>query len=87
MKNVFGFVLSAVIYLCAHDAWAQGQDSTPTERDIMVLAEMLPGVYDNQEQVYFDGRTNVRQEAKHERMNSKIVRTSCGAKLSSVAIN
>ena len=40
-------------------AWAQGQDSTPTERDIMVIAEMFPGRYDNSNQNYFDQRRNL----------------------------
>jgi hypothetical protein len=45
----------------------------------MVLAEMLPGVYDSQEQVYFEGRGNVRPEARNARMNSKIVRVDLPA--------
>ena len=59
--------------------FAQGQDTTPTERDIMVLAEMLPGVYDSEEQVYFENRTNVRKEARNVRMNSKIVKVDLPA--------
>jgi hypothetical protein len=79
MKNVLAFVLGAAMALGAQAAYAQGQDSTPTERDIMILAEMLPGVYDNEEQTYFNGRTKVRKEASHERMNSKIVRVDLPA--------
>lgn len=36
--------------------WAQGQDSTTAERDLMVIAEMLPGIYANSNQAYFDSR-------------------------------
>jgi hypothetical protein len=67
--------LTALIALAwAGQAMAQGQDSTTTERDVMVLAEMLPGVYDSQEQVYFEGRANVPKDARNVRMNSKIVK-------------
>ena len=37
-------------------AYAQGQDSTPAERNLLIMAEMLPGVYDNANQAYFDQR-------------------------------
>lgn len=60
-------------------ALAQGQDGTPAERDIAVIAEMLPGTYDNREQVYFDGRLGVREEARHERLTSAISRVNLPA--------
>jgi hypothetical protein len=53
----------------AGTAWAQGQDSTTAERDIMVIAEMLPATYDNREQVYFDQRGGVPKENQHGRLN------------------
>jgi len=55
-------------------ALAQGQDGTPPERDVAVMAEMLPGTYDNREQVYFDGRLGVREAARHDRITSSISR-------------
>lgn len=58
---------------------AQGQDGTPAERDIAVIAEMLPGTYDNREQVYFDGRLGVREEARHERLTSTLTRVDLPA--------
>ncbi|NKB43714.1 MAG: hypothetical protein GKS03_05485 [Alphaproteobacteria bacterium] len=66
-------------FFFAANAMAQGQDGTPTERDLTVIAEMLPGTYDNTEQVYFDGRLGVREEAKHERVTSSITRVSVPA--------
>jgi hypothetical protein len=33
---------------------AQGQDSTPGERNLLVMAELLPGHYDNVNQNYFE---------------------------------
>ena len=44
---------------------AQGQDSTTWARDLMVIAEMLPGRYDNANQVYFDSRTGVAEGLRH----------------------
>jgi len=38
---------------------AQGQDSTPWSRDLQVIEVMLPGVYSNANQAYFDGRRKV----------------------------
>ena len=38
---------------------AQGQDSTPTERNALVMAELLSRVYDNYNQVYFDRRIGI----------------------------
>ena len=44
-------------------AFGQGQDSTPEERDLMVIAEMLEGGYSNANQAYFDYR--VDRDPKH----------------------
>ncbi len=50
--------LNATILLAVLPALglAQGQDSTTWARDLMVIAEMLPGAYSNTNQVYFDTR-------------------------------
>jgi hypothetical protein len=45
-------------------AFAQGQDSTTWARDKMVIAEMLPGVYSNTNQVYFDTRTGLAESER-----------------------
>ena len=47
----------AMLVIAPHLALAQGQDSTTWARDRMVIGEMLPGVYSNANQVYFDTRT------------------------------
>ena len=72
-------VFLIVTSLYAANAVAQGQDGTPTDRDLTIIAEMLPATYDNTEQVYFDGRRGVREEAKHERVTSSITRVSAPA--------
>ncbi len=46
-------------------AVAQGTDGTPAERDLMVLAEMLPGRWDNGEQALFEPRMKVPVSERH----------------------
>jgi len=57
-------------------AAAQGQDSTVGERNLLVMAEMLPGHYDNANQHYFDGRRKLSQDDRHERVATTITRIS-----------
>ena len=38
---------------------AQGQDTTPWSRDLQVIEVMLPGLYSNANQAYFDGRRKI----------------------------
>ena len=71
-------VASIALFLPAF-VYAQGQDGTPAERDLSVIAVMLPGTYDNREQVYFDGRLGIREEARHERVTSLIKRVDLPA--------
>ena len=58
-------------------AFGQGQDSTPAERDLMVIAEMLEGGYSNANQAYFDHR--VDREIKHQGLNIRILRGEDGS--------
>lgn len=51
---------------------AQGQDSTPGERNLLVMAELLPGHYDNVNQHYFDGRRALETSARHARVSVTI---------------
>ena len=43
----------------AVESLAQGQDTTPWRRDLQVIEVMLPGLYSNANQAYFDGRRQV----------------------------
>ena len=54
--------------------WSQGQDSTPAGRNILVMAEMLPGIYDNANQNYFDRRRGLADEDRHPRVSTTITR-------------
>ena len=68
-------VLAGLIGLSgAGPAFAQGQDSTPTERNALVLAELLARVYDNYNQVYFDRRLGYPENERHDRIELRVER-------------
>ncbi|MCZ0953248.1 MAG: hypothetical protein OXJ56_11725 [Rhodospirillaceae bacterium] len=58
----------------ANQALAQGQDTTPTERNVLVIAELLARVYDNYNQVYFDRRLGYPENERHDRREIRIDR-------------
>ncbi len=58
----------------AGPAMAQGQDSTPTERNVLVIAELLARVYDNYNQVYFDRRIGYPENERHDRIELRVDR-------------
>ena len=55
-----------MLILAAGTAAAQGYDSTPAERHLRILTELLPGHYSNTNQVYFDGRRNLPAAERHQ---------------------
>ncbi len=55
-------------------ATAQGLDSEPAMRMRLIIAEMLPGIYDNMNQAYFDRRRNLDKPQQHERRHLTIER-------------
>ncbi len=70
--RTLGAIFSALLTLAPAGALAQGQDSTPAERNILVISELLPGIYDNANQNYFDERLGVREEARHMRIHTLV---------------
>lgn len=68
------FCLAIGYALFASTTHPQGQDSTPAERDIMILGEMLPGLYDNANQSYFDVRLKRPESQRHNSVYSEILR-------------
>lgn len=54
--------------------FAQGQDSTPAERNLLIMAEILPGIYDNANQAYFDQRRGLPDDDRHTRIHTAISR-------------
>jgi hypothetical protein len=63
----------------AGQAWAQGEDGTPAERDLLVIAELLPGDYDNYDQPSFERRLGVPEDEHHDRRHWTITRQSLSA--------
>lgn len=51
---------------------AQGQDSTPAQRNLLIMAELLPGEFNNANQHYFDQRRQLTAEARHQRIHTSI---------------
>ena len=60
-------------------ASAQGQDSTPAERNLLIMAELLPGTWDNANQQYFDGRRGLPDGDRHARVSTTISRIDAPA--------
>jgi hypothetical protein len=58
---------------------AQGQDSTVAERNLLVMAELLPGLYDNANQAYFDRRRGLPEDDRHRRVSVEIRRVDAPA--------
>ena len=48
---------------------AAADDAAVLDKDFRVLMEWFPGVYDNQEQVYFEEEQDVPEELRHERIH------------------
>jgi hypothetical protein len=71
--------LVALALLAASPLHAQGQDSTPGERELLVMAELLPGEYDNANQAYFDGRRKLDAADRHPRVHTTITRVAAPA--------
>lgn len=66
------WILALAFIASAHGAQAQGQDSLRSERDLAVIATMLPGIYDNSNQTYFEQRTGVEKTQRHASMHIEI---------------
>lgn len=59
------FLTAGISMLTSTQTLSQGQDSSVPERDIMILAEIFPGTYDNANQAYFDVRLKVDESKRH----------------------
>ncbi len=67
-------VFIAGLFLVPGPLLAQGQDSTPAARSQQVLAELLPGLYSNSNQVYFDQRRKLPLAKRAQPMTVRITR-------------
>lgn len=68
-----------MLLLAAGPAAAQGQDSTVGERNLRIMAELLPGLYDNANQAYFDRRRGLPDADRHARVAIEIRRIEASA--------
>jgi hypothetical protein len=72
-NKIFGMWLIFLACLLASQGLAaQGQDSTSGQRNLLIMAELLPGAYDNVNQNYFDKRRNLPAGDRHQRLHTKI---------------
>lgn len=62
----------AALTLLTPALFAQGMDSTPAERQLQILTEMLPGHYSNANQAYFDIRRKLPEKARHGKLQISI---------------
>lgn len=67
---------SVAAMLLAFPALAQGTDGAPAERDLMVLAELLPATWDNGEQASFASRLKTPLADRHPQRAIAVARTS-----------
>lgn len=63
-------LLMGVIALLAEPCFAQGEDSSTAGRDLLVIDAMLPGIYANANQSYFDVRGD--RDTKHRPLFAEI---------------
>jgi hypothetical protein len=71
--------LSAALPLSPSPVHAQGQDSTAGERNLRIMVELLPGLYDNANQASFDGRRKLPAADRHARTSTTITRIDAPA--------
>ena len=70
MRRLAAIALFSMVAMQA----ALAQDQPPLQRDLMTLAALLPGTYDNNEQVYFDHRLELPEQERHERVLTEVRR-------------
>jgi len=78
-RTIVGAGLAVFAGSLAAAALAQGQDSTPAERSLRIIAELLPGLYDNANQHYFDKRRDLPVADRHARIHTTITRVEAPA--------
>jgi hypothetical protein len=64
----------AVLYVVA--VHSRADEAAVLDKDFRILMEWLPGVYDNQEQVYFEEEQAIPQGRRHQRIRQFIERTA-----------
>lgn len=73
MFRCIGLLIITMLGLQAGPASSQGLDSTPAERQLRILAAMLPGHYSNANQAYFDTRRKLPEGTRHGKLEISIM--------------
>lgn len=60
------------LLMCPVALLAQGQDGTPAERNLQIITTLLPGIYDNANQAYFDGRLQRPESLRQQRASLRV---------------
>ncbi len=76
--RVFLAGVAAVATLCCSNIAIADQNAV-LDRDFRTFLEWFPGVYDNQEQVYFEEELGVPEEERHERIHHTFARVDLPA--------
>lgn len=74
--KIWKIFVAAAMCVAVVPVFAQGKDSIPAERDILIIAEMLPGTYSNVNQAYFDGRRKLPETERHADIETTITRVT-----------
>ncbi|MCH9696000.1 MAG: chromophore lyase CpcT/CpeT [Gammaproteobacteria bacterium] len=69
----------AVLAVATTTMEAGADDSAVLDRDMRTFLQWFPGVYDNQEQVYFEVEQGVPEEERHERIHHTFARVELPA--------
>ncbi len=75
MKNFAKIAFLASVFFSI-GVFAQGQDSQPEDRDLLVIETMLLGGFDNANQNYFDQRG--KRDIRHRRIHAEVVQAENG---------
>jgi hypothetical protein len=59
-----------LMVLCAIAVPVRADEAAILEKDFRTLMTWFPGVYDNQEQVYFEGEQGIEETLRHQRLHS-----------------
>jgi hypothetical protein len=74
--KIFAAIVLLMSALSFSDVFAQGQDSQPEDRDLLVIETMLLGGFDNANQNYFDKRG--KHDIQHRRIHAEVVEAEDG---------
>ena len=67
MRN--SLILFLFCFLVSVSGAALADPAAVLDRDFRIFLDWFPGVYDNQEQVYFEGELDVPEDERHERIH------------------